>query len=133
MFSHTSQPCTFKRDCEVVMIPLGDEVTIPAGTVGYIRLARLQALVNKQALAISKSMVGSEQRILVEGYSKKDAQVLAGRTENNRVVNFEGHPRMIGEFVDVIITEALSNSLRARVKISENLQVLASDSVVANA
>lgn len=79
------------------------------------RLARLQAQVNKQSLAISKSMVGGQQRILVEGFSKKDKQQLAGRTENNRVVNFEGQPRMIGEFVDVIITEALNNSLRARV------------------
>lgn len=79
------------------------------------RLARLQAQVNKQSLAISQSMIGGQQRILVEGFSKKDAKQLAGRTENNRVVNFEGHPRMIGEFVDVVITEALNNSLRARV------------------
>jgi len=78
------------------------------------RLARLQALVNKQAFAISKSMIGGVQRILVEGYSKKDPQQLAGRTENNRVVNFEGHPRLIGQFADVVITEALRNSLRAR-------------------
>jgi len=78
------------------------------------RLARLQALVNKQALDISRSMVGGVQRILVEGYSKKDSRQLAGRTENNRVVNFEGHPRLIGQFADVVITEALRNSLRAR-------------------
>jgi len=78
------------------------------------RLARLQALVNKQAFEISKSMVGGVQRILVEGYSKKDSLQLAGRTENNRVVNFEGHPRLIGHFADVVITEALRNSLRAR-------------------
>jgi len=55
------------------------------------------------------------QRILVEGLSKKDPKQLAGRTENNRVVNFDGHPRLVGQFVDVVITEALSNSLRARV------------------
>ena len=78
------------------------------------RLSRLQALINKQALGISKEMVGGQQRILVEGYSKKDPQQLAGRTENNRVVNFDGHPRLIGQFVDVTITEALNNSLRAR-------------------
>lgn len=83
------------------------------------RLMRLQALVNKQAAAISREMVGSVQRILVEGYSKKDPQQLAGRTENNRVVNFDGHPRLIGHFVDVTITEALSNSLRARVLAAE--------------
>ncbi|MCW8925334.1 MAG: tRNA (N6-isopentenyl adenosine(37)-C2)-methylthiotransferase MiaB [Xanthomonadales bacterium] len=78
------------------------------------RLMRLQALVNEQALAISQSMVGKVERILVEGHSKKDRQQLAGRTENNRVVNFDGSPRLIGQFVDVTITEALSNSLRAR-------------------
>ncbi len=78
------------------------------------RLARLQALINKQAFKISQDMVGSRQRILVEGYSKKDSKQLAGRTENNRVVNFDGHPRLIGQFVDVVITEALNNSLRAR-------------------
>ncbi len=79
------------------------------------RLARLQALINKQALEISKGMIGSVERILVEGHSKKDPQQLAGRTENNRVVNFDGHPRLVGQFVDVTITEALNNSLRARV------------------
>ena len=60
-------------------------------------------------------MVGGVQRILVEGTSKKDANQLAGRTENNRVVNFDGQPRLIGQFVDVTITEALNNSLRARI------------------
>ncbi len=79
------------------------------------RLARLQALINKQAGEISRRMVGGRQRILVDGYSKKDTQQLAGRTENNRVVNFDGNPRLIGQFVDVIISEALSHSLRARV------------------
>jgi len=79
------------------------------------RLARLQALINKQAGEISRAMVGGQQRILVEGFSKKDARQLKGRTENNRVVNFDGNPRLIGQFVDVVITEALSNSLRARV------------------
>jgi len=84
------------------------------------RLMRLQALINKQALEISKSMVGGVQRVLVEGYSKKDTKQLAGRTENNRVVNFDGHPRLIGQFVDVTITEALRNSLRARVMMDES-------------
>ena len=60
-------------------------------------------------------MIGSTQRILVEGESKKDQKQLAGRTENNRVVNFDGNPRLVGEFIDVVITEALSNSLRGRV------------------
>ena len=79
------------------------------------RLARLQAQINKQALTISKSMVGGVQRILVEGHSKKGSKQLAGRTENNRVVNFDGPDRLIGQFVDVTITEALNNSLRGRV------------------
>ena len=78
------------------------------------RLARLQALINEQAERISKAMIGTTQCILVEGTSKKDRQQLAGRTENNRVVNFDGHPRLIGHFVDVVITRALSHSLRAR-------------------
>jgi len=78
------------------------------------RLARLQAQVREQAFAISSGMVGTVERILVEGHSKKDARQLAGRTENNRVVNFDGHARLIGQFVDVTITQALSNSLRAR-------------------
>jgi tRNA-2-methylthio-N6-dimethylallyladenosine synthase len=83
------------------------------------RLSRLQALINQQALVISKGMVGGVQRILVEGFSKKDPQQLAGRTENNRVVNFDGNPRLIGQFVDVTITEALNNSLRARMFVTE--------------
>jgi tRNA-2-methylthio-N6-dimethylallyladenosine synthase len=78
------------------------------------RLQRLQALINEQAAAISRSMVGRTERILVEGPSKKDERQLAGRTENNRVVNFDGHPRLVGRFVDVVITEALANSLRGR-------------------
>jgi tRNA-2-methylthio-N6-dimethylallyladenosine synthase len=84
------------------------------------RLMRLQKLVNRQAARISRAMVGSTQRILVEGRSKKDASQLAGRTENNRVVNFDGNPRLVGHFVDVEITEALSNSLRGRVALAEH-------------
>jgi tRNA-2-methylthio-N6-dimethylallyladenosine synthase len=60
-------------------------------------------------------MVGTEQRILVEGPSKKNPMELSGRTENNRVVNFEGTPDMIGEFVDVNITDVFTNSLRGEV------------------
>jgi tRNA-2-methylthio-N6-dimethylallyladenosine synthase len=83
------------------------------------RLMRLQGLVNQQAARISQKMVGSSQRVLVEGLSKKSPKQLAGRTENNRVVNFDGQARLIGEFVDVMITEALSNSLRGRVVLSD--------------
>ncbi|MDX1380902.1 MAG: tRNA (N6-isopentenyl adenosine(37)-C2)-methylthiotransferase MiaB [Xanthomonadales bacterium] len=78
------------------------------------RLQRLQNLVNSQAARYSEAMVGTRQRLLVEGPSKKNPQQLAGRTENNRVVNFDGPSRLVGEFVDVIITEALSHSLRGR-------------------
>jgi tRNA-2-methylthio-N6-dimethylallyladenosine synthase len=79
------------------------------------RLMRLQELVNSQAARISRAMVGTTQRVLVEGPSRKDPNQLAGRTENNRVVNFDGPARLVGSFVDVVITEALSHSLRGRV------------------
>jgi tRNA-2-methylthio-N6-dimethylallyladenosine synthase len=60
-------------------------------------------------------MVGSVQRILVEGSSRKDAAELAGKTENMKTVNFPGPSSLIGRFVDVVITGALSNSLRGRI------------------
>ena len=60
-------------------------------------------------------MLGTEQRILVEGPSKKDIMELTGRTENNRIVNFQGSPDMIGKFVDVKITDVYTNSLRGEV------------------
>lgn len=78
------------------------------------RLRRLQAQINRQALAISQGMIGSTQRVLVERPSKKDPRQLAGRTENMRWVNFDADPACMGEFVDVLITEALPNSLRGR-------------------
>ena len=76
------------------------------------RLAILQNKIIEQATHISRAMVGSVQKILVEGPSRKDPHQLSGRTENNRVVNFTAHPRLVGEFVNVLITEALPNSLR---------------------
>ena len=78
------------------------------------RLAELQAMLAKQATSISRSMIGSVQRILVEGPSKKDPQWMRGRTENNRVVNFLGSSLLRGYFVRVKVTEALTNSLRGR-------------------
>jgi tRNA-2-methylthio-N6-dimethylallyladenosine synthase len=78
------------------------------------RLQRLQALLNVQAQAISSAMVGTRQRILVEGASKKDPRELSGRTENNRVVNFAGPQRLTGQLIDVTITAALPHSLRAQ-------------------
>ena len=78
------------------------------------RLQILQARINQQAMQISEGMVGTTQRVLVEKLSKKSANQVAGRTENNRWVNFDAEPSCIGEFVDVVITEALPNSLRGR-------------------
>jgi len=80
------------------------------------RLARLQERVEAQARLVSESMVGSVERILVEGPSRKNPAELAGRTSNNRVVNFAGHPRLVGSVVDVAITEALPHSLRGEVR-----------------
>jgi tRNA-2-methylthio-N6-dimethylallyladenosine synthase len=60
-------------------------------------------------------MVDTVHTVLVEGISKKNQLQITGRTENNRVVNFNGHPRLAGQFVDVLITEALPNSLRGRI------------------
>ena len=82
--------------------------------VKHQRLEILQARVNQQAQAISRAMVGSTERVLVTGPSKKDARQLAGRTENNRWVNFDAEYALIGRFADVLITEALPNSLRGR-------------------
>jgi tRNA-2-methylthio-N6-dimethylallyladenosine synthase len=83
------------------------------------RLERLQARIDENAAAISRAMVGSVQRVLVERPAKKDARQLAGRTENNRWVNFDGPPSLINRFVDVAITEALPNSLRGRLAAPE--------------
>jgi len=90
---------------------LPDELSL---AVKKERLQRLQQLVNEQAARISRGMVGTTERILVEGTSKRGRHQLAGRTENNRVVNFDGPADCIGRFVDIVITEALSHSLRGR-------------------
>ena len=96
--------------------------TTPAG-VKSARLSRLQKRIEEQAQAIGQAMVGSVQRVLVEGRSKKDATELAGRTDNNRAVNFVGGPagsaRLIDTFVDVRITRALPHSLRGEIVILE--------------
>lgn len=83
----------------------------------HARLSRLQAHINAHARSISDAMVGSVQSVLVEGPSKKNPNELTGKTENMRSVNFPGHARLIGQFVDVVITEAMSNSLRGRVAV----------------
>jgi len=85
------------------------------------RLQRLQTRISEQAAAISESMLGTTQRILVERKARKDEGELAGRTENNRVVNFVGPDHLIGRFVNVKITEAFTNSLRGEfVEISDH-------------
>ncbi len=78
------------------------------------RLARLQARINEMAMEISRAMIGSVQPVLVERPSRKNPAQLAGRTANNRVVNFDGPRELIGRMVEVRITEALPNSLRGR-------------------
>jgi tRNA-2-methylthio-N6-dimethylallyladenosine synthase len=90
---------------------LPDEVE-PA--IKHERLARLQAQLETQARAISESMVTTRQCVLVERHAKKDACELAGRTANNRWLNFPGPEALIGRFVDVTVTAALAHSLRGR-------------------
>jgi len=83
------------------------------------RLSRLQKRIEEQAQVISQAMVGTVQRVLIEGTSKKDVLELAGRTDNNRTVNLVGNPRLINTFVDVRITAALPHSLRGDIVIRE--------------
>ena len=87
--------------------------------VKHERLSRLQAKLNDNARKINEAMVGTVQRVLVEKSSKKNPNEFTGRTENMRFVNFPGHARMIGQFIDVMITEAMSNSLRGRVHLAD--------------
>ena len=79
------------------------------------RLDQLQSKINENSRHISKTMVGSDQMVLVEKKSKKTNNQLSGRTENNRWVNFDGHEDLIGQMIELRITEALPNSLRARI------------------
>jgi len=79
------------------------------------RLYQVQQAIDANARRISDSRVGTVQRILVEGRSRKDANELSGRTECNRTVNFAGHPGLVGQLVDVTITQALTHSLRGEV------------------
>lgn len=91
------------------------------------RLARLQALITRQAAAISASMVGSVQRVLVDRPARKNPDEISGRTENNRVVNFAGDRSLIGQFANVRITEALPNSLRGELMPEATLAVACQD------
>jgi len=99
------------------------------------RLYLLQQRINNQAAQFSRAMLGTEQRVLVEGPSKKDIMELTGRTETNRIVNFQGAPEMIGKFVDIKITDVFTNSLRGEVVRTEDqigLRVLQSPQMVIN-
>jgi tRNA-2-methylthio-N6-dimethylallyladenosine synthase len=94
---------------------------LPDATPAEVKLTRLQALqlkVDAQAQAISRAMVGTRQRVLVEGAAKRNSEELAGRTDNNRMVNFGGPGRLVGEFVDVSITAALPHSLRGDISVA---------------
>jgi tRNA-2-methylthio-N6-dimethylallyladenosine synthase len=82
------------------------------------RLTRLQARIDELEQKVNQAMLGTVQRVLVEGVSKKDAQELAARTDNNRVVNFRGSPGMTGRFVDVKITEVVRHTLRGELVLS---------------
>jgi tRNA-2-methylthio-N6-dimethylallyladenosine synthase len=91
---------------------LADETS---AEVKHARLERLQSAINANAKKINEAMVGTVQNVLVEGPSKKNQNEFTGRTENMRYVNFPGDARMVGQFIDVEITQAMSNSLRGRV------------------
>lgn len=104
-FIYSARPGTPAAD-------LPDDVTVE---VKKQRLERFQNRINANAAKIAQNMVNTVQTVLVEGKSKKDPLHMQGRTENNRVVNFVAHPRLAGQFVDVLITEALPNSLRGRI------------------
>jgi tRNA-2-methylthio-N6-dimethylallyladenosine synthase len=88
------------------------------------RLTRLQQRIEELAQAVSRKMLGTTQRVLVEGYakkkSKKNETELAGRTDNNRIVNFEGNSRLLNRFVDVRVTSALPHSLRGEILTQES-------------
>ena len=95
--------------------PAADLVDEIPEAVKKKRLSILQQRINQQSQAISRRMVGNTERVLVNGYAKKDPGQLSGRTENNRIVNFRSSDiDLIGTFVDIIISEALPNSLRGK-------------------
>jgi tRNA-2-methylthio-N6-dimethylallyladenosine synthase len=101
-FAYSSRPGTPAAD-------LPDQVP---GDVKQARLARLQALLERQYKANSERMVGTRQRVLVTGMAARNPRELAARTDNNRVVNFAGDRSAIDQYVDVDITAALPHSLR---------------------
>ncbi len=104
-FIYSARPGTPASD-------LADDVPME---VKQARLQRLQKRIVEMAADISASMVGSKQTVLVDRPARKDPKQISGRTENNRVVNFDGDHALIGKFVDLEITEALPNSLRGKI------------------
>ena len=93
------------------------EDTVPR-EVKLERLQRLQAKIATDNLAISQRMISNVERVLVEGAARKSSAELSGRTDNNRVVNFPGQLRLVGEFVNVAITAALTNTLRGEMVVA---------------
>ncbi|XZG70905.1 tRNA (N6-isopentenyl adenosine(37)-C2)-methylthiotransferase MiaB [Chitinibacteraceae bacterium HSL-7] len=93
---------------------------VPA-EVKSARLMRLQKRIDELASEVNRAMVGTVQRVLIEGHARKDATELAGRTDNNRIVNFAGPARLIGQFAEVRITTALPHSLRGEVVTRESV------------
>ena len=85
------------------------------------RLQELQAAINANAARISEAMVGTMQRVLVEGPSRRDSSELMGRTENNRIVNFPGPELLVGQVIDLQVTQALPHSLRAEVPVRDRV------------
>ncbi|HSC81081.1 MAG TPA: tRNA (N6-isopentenyl adenosine(37)-C2)-methylthiotransferase MiaB [Chitinolyticbacter sp.] len=93
---------------------------VPAA-VKSARLMRLQKRIDELASEVNRSMLGTVQRVLIEGHARKNAEELAGRTDNNRIVNFAGPARLIGQFAEVIVTEALPHSLRGEILTRETV------------
>ena len=95
--------------------------SVQAVSQGSALSEQVQAVIEANIRRFSAERVGTVQRILVEGPSRKNADELAGRTECNRVVNFRGHPRLVGQMVDVTITGAYPHSLRGEVLTAETV------------
>jgi len=112
--------------------PAADLVDDTPDAVKLARLQRLQQALTDNVARISDAMVGSTQRILVEGPSRRDEAELMGRTENNRIVNFRGPMRLVGRMIDVHVTQALPHSLRGEVVIHEADRVSADNSPRSN-
>ena len=101
--------------------PAADLLDETPDAIKLQRLKRLQQRIEQMATEIRMGMLGSVQRVLVEGLSKRDPNELAGRTDNNRIVNFVGNPRLINHFVDVRIVESMAHTLRGEIVTNESV------------